>query len=76
MEAFRRRVAVHPVWWAAARAFDGVADGWKWSLIRVDGRTCVCVLHDDGWWLMATWLARSKLLVLLAAELCVCLHIS
>ena len=26
MEAFRRRVAVHPAWWAAACACDGV--GW------------------------------------------------
>ena len=98
MEAFRRRVAVHPAWRAAARAFDGF--GWMHvcgtacshlgddSVSRRcryggNGRpsvwmgACVCSsrLWLVQWWSMATWLARSKL-ALLAAELCVRLHIS
>ena len=40
-------------------------------LIRVDGCTCVCASQRWRWWSMDAWLARSRLLALLAAELCV-----
>ena len=40
-------------------------------LIRVDGCICVCASQRWRWWSMDAWLARSRLLALLAAELCV-----